>query len=221
MIDTKLILIEGLQGAGKTSTARYLAERMGALDIASKLYLEDSPDNPVSVARAPKTSPADDERYLLGEWGQLVQDQAGRPGVAIVESVFWQNGAILLYDFNGSLDTIHSYQAKIAPILRPLRPVVINLAVTNVRTHFGQMKIQRLQAWMSVMERINRRPLFESRPMLRVDDMVAYLQLKADLNRALYERCALPKLEITDAHRDWGATHRSIEKFLELRQAEV
>ena len=54
-----------------------------------------------------------------------------------------------------------------------------------------------------------------------VDDMVAYLQLKADLNRALYERCALPKLEITDAHRDWNGAHRSIEEFLELRQTEI
>lgn len=54
-----------------------------------------------------------------------------------------------------------------------------------------------------------------------LDDVVAYLQLKADLNRARYQSCALPKLEITDAHRDWDAAHRSIEESLELRQTEI
>lgn len=49
MIDTKLILIEGSIGSGKTSTAKNLADKINTKSLKAIWYHENAPDNPLNA----------------------------------------------------------------------------------------------------------------------------------------------------------------------------
>jgi hypothetical protein len=48
-MQTKLIMIEGIPGSGKTSTAQYIQDWVASQGLKAALYLEDAPNHPVDL----------------------------------------------------------------------------------------------------------------------------------------------------------------------------
>jgi len=56
MNNTKLILVEGLPGSGKTSTARYVKQLLDEQNIANRLFLEGDLEHPGTRSTAKSKS---------------------------------------------------------------------------------------------------------------------------------------------------------------------
>ena len=100
MIETKLILIEGPPGSGKTTTAQYLAADISNSGKACQCFLEWSTDNPIAIGddshlgQAAASSIAR-EADVLQQWQQFAQARQSEDLVTVMESRFWQTSVML------------------------------------------------------------------------------------------------------------------------------
>src|ERR1051325_8136278 len=95
MIETKLILIEGLPGSGKSTTAQKLANVISNSEIACQCFLEWSTNHPIQIGDDSQlgeiiATSINRESELFQKWQNFVQVQQTQELVTIMESRFWQ-----------------------------------------------------------------------------------------------------------------------------------
>ncbi|NIK78837.1 broad-specificity NMP kinase [Paenibacillus castaneae] len=49
MMNSRLIIVDGMPGSGKSTTASFISDSLTALHIKNKLFLETSPHNPLFI----------------------------------------------------------------------------------------------------------------------------------------------------------------------------
>ena len=99
MIDTKLILIEGIPGSGKSTIALNLANAISTRRIKCQCYLEWAEDNPIFIGNMEDLSEIISssklrEQNVLQQWQNFTQKARQQVTVNIIESRFWQSQVI-------------------------------------------------------------------------------------------------------------------------------
>ncbi|MBV9354752.1 MAG: hypothetical protein JO023_04425 [Chloroflexi bacterium] len=162
MRPTRLILVEGLPGAGKSSTARQLATNLSGRGIASRCLLEVEPNHPLNVggdlhpvAGAAGTGLFEHyttEAYVaesLRRWRRFVAQASEAPATSVLDSYPYQNATRVLLQMDASTDRIEQYMADVEGIAEPLAPVLIYLDRTDSRHALEATCQQRGEAWTS------------------------------------------------------------------------
>jgi thymidylate kinase len=93
MLETKLILVEGFPGAGKSTTTDYLRALLRERGFACRAFLEEDDPHPIDCL--------DFEIKGLTEkmvplWRQFVEQARDEEVVTIIESRLWQNTAFFI-----------------------------------------------------------------------------------------------------------------------------
>jgi hypothetical protein len=130
----RLILVEGLPGSGKSTTAQWLSHLLGATGLDASWHHEQDADHPVCnydtlqvVTRAGAASCAAFHAEGLERWQDLVRAASASSRVTILESSFLQApiGSMLLAGC--SRDAIGAHVKATAAIAAPLSPMLIVL----------------------------------------------------------------------------------------------
>jgi hypothetical protein len=150
MRDTQLIMVEGLPGLGKTTTASWLAARLRAEHLPVRLYLESQPEHPINVGG--NLHPAGDvtgETYFqqyrpasfiqesLQRWQAFVDDAMQTDAISVLDSYPFQNSIRILLQMDAALDDMRAYAAQVEALVMPLRPALIYLSHREWRTQFS------------------------------------------------------------------------------------
>ena len=90
----RLILIEGLPGAGKSSTTVYLGEQFHQQGIHCKWFLEEDEEHPIDIKGI---ALKDLSWKIIPLWESFLQDEVHDQNVTMVESRLWQNTALFMY----------------------------------------------------------------------------------------------------------------------------
>ncbi len=130
MINTKLILIEGISGSGKSSTAHYLSRQLNQNQIKNRWFHEEEKGHPLSYDRQKPLDPGIDRtRYFIENYPQQWADFAKKieeyEGVCIVESFFTQFSLIPLIMKSYSKDSIMNFMKSLYQQIEPLNPIII------------------------------------------------------------------------------------------------
>lgn len=157
----RLILIEGMIGAGKSTTAAKLANRLTRQGANACAYHEGANDHPIRtkavdllrVAFPDTTAPPDvgadglardPAVYRLDQWAQLARRCTGGQQTVILESTFLQNSVLPQFMDGATIDEvkavftcIDSQIASADPLLIYLRPSNIDQALTRVHRERG------------------------------------------------------------------------------------
>src|SRR5512136_1484860 len=101
MIETRLVLIEGPPGSGKTTSAQKLAAEISNSGKSCQCFLEWSPDNPIAIGDdlhlgQAIASVTTREADVLQQWQQFSQARQAEPLVTVMESRFWQTSVMLM-----------------------------------------------------------------------------------------------------------------------------
>jgi thymidylate kinase len=137
MIDTKLILIEGIPGSGKSTTAINLANAISICGIKCQCYLEWAEDNPIFIGfmeNLPEIISLSKLHGLdiLQQWQNFTQKAKRQVTVNIIESRFWQNDAMYLYLSGHSEDEVIESNKRVLSVISELNPVLIYLDPENI-----------------------------------------------------------------------------------------
>lgn len=129
MTPAKLIIVEGLPGLGKSTTAQHIAIALEKLGIPCRWYYEADFENPVSGFYEPQFhgSPPEFVRTQEAKWHAFAEACAADDAVTILESSLFQETIFGLLQYNVPQSEIHGFVHDIVRIIAPLRPVVIYL----------------------------------------------------------------------------------------------
>ena len=144
MAASRLILIEGMIGSGKTTTAGRLGDWLSSRGEDVRTFDEGAADHPIRTRRVDELlaapAPGDTEAYSASQWRQLAERCLRGEQTVILESVFLQNSVMpaFIYDapadvVTGLYDTILAQVAPAEPFLLYLRPADLAAAVARAK----------------------------------------------------------------------------------------
>jgi hypothetical protein len=202
----QLILIEGMIGAGKSTTAERLAARLREGRRSVRAFHEFADNHPIRTlgvdlvrtgARAPGSV------YDPGQWHTFADCCAQGTTTVILESTVLQNSVMPLFVDDAPIAVVKKLFAELAgrivpaaPLLVYLRPSDVADAIRRVHAERGEPWSSRNYAFVSACPWARRRGLVGERAVVEL--YRAWEQLVDEL---------LPTVDsvvVTEPHRDWA-----------------
>lgn len=231
MIETRLILIEGPPGSGKSTTAHILAHEIASSGIACQPYLEWSADHPIYIgddlhlAQVTATSLAR-QASVLQQWRRFAQNTQAEPVVSLIESRFWQTSEMLTYAAGLSEAGVLENNQRVSEAIRGLKPALIYFKIEPLAAFTIRMIQEKEAEWQRakfpgtwvghVSKAFDNQKWFTERRLSGLEGMLKFLDEWAVVAEKLYDNLPFPKLKIKNPHEDWQSAMQQMRHFLNL-----
>jgi thymidylate kinase len=232
MIDTKLILIEGLPGSGKSTTAERLAAELREHGKSCRWFHEWAEDHPVFIGYEKDISEIISssrlrEKPFVKQWEVFAKEAQSGITVNIIESRFWQTGVMLMYSAGYSEDEVVEINQLIITVIAALKPALIYFTHDDIEkalTWTMQVKNEEWEktgrgkaAWERFFTGILEQQKWATDRGLKGREMWFRFFEEWDLvAERLYDRLTFPKIKIRNPHSDWDMAMRRIREFVGL-----
>jgi len=214
MLDTRLVLIEGLPGAGKSTSAVHLGTVLQQSGIPCRWFREEDDPHPLPCldfeirGLPPK---------MIVLWSDFVQRALQEPFVSVIESRLWQNTGLYMFMSETEVDDIVDFSHTVYQALNPLSPVLIYLDQDNTETALRRMYAARGEAWMEqTLEETLPYPWFQSRDIRDFVGWVQFFVAWRQVAERLFADWPHRKIRILNPHEDWAGAYEKMHTFLQL-----
>jgi thymidylate kinase len=209
---TKLILIEGLPGSGKSTTTARLGESLTREGQSCKWYSEEYENHPIDLRGIPLT----ESSALVRTWETFVHQAKRDESITVMESRLWQSTALFKYMAGIAVEEIVEQQEMVSTVLGSLSPTLIYLFQPDVRLAFERLRELRDETWWNeVLEKTSRYAWFRSRDKNDFDGWVDFFTEWLEVAEILYQRWPHSKVKVENPHDDWDRASATIDAFLE------
>ena len=228
MANTRLVLIEGIMGSGKSMTAAYLADRLQQHGRRVRWHREYSPDNPIliDVDVLGGFDGTDDWRNpvkTLPQWQALGQLKRNDDSITILECKLWQNDALFMLLAGVPAAEVIASNQRVVHVLADASPVLIHLIHDDLEKHLQWVFEDRRelggphppQTWAEWIVEI-----FVSSEFGRARGLEGYEGFLAGCHEwlrvceTMFGNFNGPKLEVWNPHADWDRAYRAIENLI-------
>jgi thymidylate kinase len=231
MIDTKLVLIEGPPGSGKTTTAQKLAAEISHSGKACQCFLEWGTDNPIAIGDDLHlgeviASSVAREADILQQWQQFARARQAEEIVTVMESRFWQTSAMLMYAAGQPVERVLQSNRHIIEHIQELKPTLIYFVIDDLEAFTTRTIQTKEEEWrraglrggwaQHIFEALDGQKWFTERGLTGLTGWFAFLEEWALVTEKLYDQLAFPKIKIRNPHQDWTSAMRQMRGFLGL-----
>jgi hypothetical protein len=219
MISTKLILVDGLPGAGKSTIAQFLALQLERQQIPVRWFYELEPNHPIHAFHV--WSRKGPERFMettLENWNAFAQTNAHSSRVSILESTFFQSTVRLLLQSDVSPARIRHYVRQAAKSIQALQPTFMYLPCTDVAVALQDICKHRRKMWEQYVIQVIDSSLYSKHRNLHgFEGTVSFFQDYQQLTNTLFARLSMRKITCEDAKQGWMACRQRLCQFLDIR----
>lgn len=230
-MNTKLILLEGLPGSGKTTTARNLAAEIIKAGSACQVFWEWSDPHPIDIGDFDQLGESiavvsAREQDLIRQWRNFALLQRDHELVTVMESRFWQTTAMLMVAGGRQAEDVIQYNQGVIAAIRDLQPVLIYFTTSDVRAAMERTIRIKNGEWQQdgreiswaeqIFEFLKPQKWFANRGASDLYEMIAFFEEWSGLAEELYAGTPFPKIKINDPYLDWDQAMREMRAFLEL-----
>jgi predicted kinase len=212
---SRLILIEGMIGSGKTTTAEHLGDCLSRRGEDVLAFDEGAADHPIRTRRVDELraipAPDDPDVYSAGQWRRLAERCLRGGQTVILESIFLQNSVMPAFIDGAPVATMAEICAEIQRQAAPAEPFLVYLRPTDIAAAIARTHRTRGEPWSSRnLAFVADSPWARRRNLRGLDAVVQLYQAWEPVVSQLYDRYPFPKLTVPDPHHDWPAALRVI-----------
>lgn len=216
MLPPKLIFIEGLPGAGKSTAAEVIAERLQRRGVACRWFHDSDVHHPV---QPPLGDPDDLAVHMVRQWQDLVAELLKSDTTMIVENRLWMRSAMQLFMRTDSADALRRYQQAVTATLAPAAPALIYLEQDSVAIALGRLYGARGREQLNEeIARAEQEPWFQARDLTGFEGWLYFFADWMTLLQQLYADWPFPKLQVRNAHEQWPRAYDDAMTFLFSRR---
>ncbi len=213
MINTKLILIEGLPGAGKTTSSVHLGSFLKKQGIACRWYLEKDDHHPIDC-RTFKLK--DLAQKLPPLWSAFVEQTVQENIITIIESRLWQNTALFMFMNEHPTDEIVEVHQLVWKELAPLTPTLIFLYQDDIEIALNRLYTVRSKDLIERdIQTTSQYKWFQSRGLKDMEGWVRFFEEWQVVAEHLYCDWPFGKTKVINPQDDWDQAYQEIYHFLQ------
>jgi hypothetical protein len=228
MFDTRFIFVEGIMGAGKSTTVEFLTEQLRHNGVAAR-FLEEGPtiDRPQHPLRVATSLPHPNgvwldvtiEEYIdlsLRKWQDFVGEVRHLEAVTVCDGLLFHGNMTDLLLMNAEPATLYYYVAQVIECIADLRPVVIYFYHTDVARALRTICDARGSRWEAYQ--VNWKVGSPYGTQRSLQGFAGLVQLYRDYRIIcddIFAQLALPKLAICN-EGNWEKYYQEILTFLRL-----
>lgn len=216
---TRLILVDGLPGAGKSTTAQFLALQFQRQQIPARWFYELDHNHPIHAFHVwSRKGPESFIETTLQNWTAFVQANVHSARINILESTFFQSSVRLLLQSDLPPIRIHQYALQVAGIIEPLHPALIYLPTTDVAAALQEICQHRKKTWEQYfIQVIDGSQYAKARNLRGFEAVVTFFEEYQRLTNHLYAQLTMRKMTCEDAKQHWPACRQHVCRFFDLR----
>ncbi len=215
----KLILVEGLPGSGKSTTAQWLYHSFCQSEIPSQWFYELSGNHPLSYSSdIDKIS----KKLILKEsvdlWEAFAQSTIDDSKVTIIDSGFFQKNILRMMSMNINRNDIHNYALQVEVMIGKYDAHFIYLNSGDAETHMlkaykkrGRRFQDALVQWSNSME------YSVCNGYMKVSGSLAFWRDYKELCDSIYRKFRLNKIEIDVAKEVWPEHYTTLSRLLGIK----
>lgn len=229
MLNTKLIVVDGLSGSGKSTACQWLELQLRRNGYGARWLYEGDIDHPlhwwtfwdgyeylppdfagITISQFIETS--------LANWERFAETAQVGETVYVAESVLLLMGVGQLLQGDPPPAQLLAYGQQVQALIRPLNPVLIYFRQADIASRFRQVWDFRGQAVENeLIGHMERRPYFQHRNLRGVAGIISLWEATQQLNDQLVASYAFPKLVMEVDSGEWLFYYRQILDFLSLQ----
>ena len=214
MIDTKLILIEGLPGAGKTTSTVDLGTYLQRQGIVCRWYLEGDDPHPIDCL---EFKIKDLAKKLPRLWAAFAEQALQENAVTIIESRLWQNTALFMFMSEYPIDEILHVHRLVWEELISIAPNVIYLYQENIEIALKRLSTLRSKDMMEKdIQATSQYKWFQSRGLNDFGGWAQFFEEWQPVAELLYSDWPFGKIKIRNPHDDWEQAYQQMYHFLQV-----
>lgn len=224
-----LILVEGMIGAGKTTTSGWIADWLACRGEHAVAYPEFALDHPIrtrAVDRLRATHPEpvrqpcdigpgglarDASVYEVRQWSRLAEDCVRTQRTVVLEATFLQNSVLPAFINGAPVEKVLEIARRIEHRAAPASPLLVYLRPTDIAAAVDEVHRQRGEPWSSWnLESVASFPWVRERDLHGKAAVVELYEAWEWVVDELFARYPHPKIMVEDPQRDWTAAREAI-----------
>jgi hypothetical protein len=215
----RLIFVEGFPGAGKSTTAQFLARQLARRGEAARWVYEQEEPHPLVPPRPPGGYRSWDTfaDVRVARWRAFTTAAAPTAATVIPESALLQLPVAAMLTRNVEPERIAALVRRLAEVVVPLRPALVYLARRDPAAAFRALDERRGVSWLLWHVQASAGFAFtQARGLSGLDGLLAYWRAHAEVCGAIVATLALPALVLDVDDDGWPARRRRICEFLDV-----
>lgn len=214
-VGSKLIMIEGLTGSGKSIMAHFIARQLHYNGIAANWVHEGEVPHPFLMDWDTSI-----ERYMAEirtKWAAYVDQVSSSIGVCVIEASFFNNLLETLFAHKVESPQIIKFAAELLAYSESLNPALVYLVQEDVEQALARNFSRRGAGFRDfVIELATSTPLANDKGWEGYPGMLRYWQAFVALTDELFNRFPSQKIKIDNTAGDWEIYNQQVVDFLSI-----
>ena len=227
MRTTRLILIEGISGSGKSTMAHYLSRQLTLHGIRHTWWYEEDKWHPLypfhdisSMQKVLDTLATENYNLIidtaLNLWQQFVDTIQSSESIVIIDGCLFGYLTWTLFPFDVPLTEIQAYLARVEQIIRPLNPCLVYLYQRDLANAIRKKCQRREIEEETIIRQATESTYGKRRNLQGLEAMLHYWTEYRHFTDTIFSAIQCTKLSIENSASDWLHYQQQVLDFLNM-----
>jgi hypothetical protein len=213
-----LVIVEGIMGSGKSTTALRIADRFNTVGVPAIAITEGASPHPIRFDwdepwnKMPATQLAN---ASTARWKYFADEARASPRIPIVDGQIFHGNLTSLFLLEADLDLMRNYVVEVATAIRPLRPLLIYFHQDDIDRATRVVAEERGEAWVryQVDWKLGS-PYAERRGLSGIQGLIDLYRDYRRVTDHLFDILDIRKISIENSGREWARYDQLINPCL-------